>query len=310
MNFERLKRFQGCLVGVAVGDALGSPVEGASKEQIRRIFGVLCEMIDGYRPAGNITDDTMQTLCLAESIAELEEFNPNDAAKQLLEWYRTDPFGIDSHTLQVMMRVDRGMDWREAVKEVERTNAPWTAGNGSLMRCSPIALCYCRDIVKLIECSRESSLLTHANRLCQDACAFFNAVLSRVLLGWDKKDALSFAMEILAHASHEILDRVQEMLHKSEDEVPTSGFVLDTLECALWAWWNFDNFEEAIVTVVNLGGDTDTNAAIAGALMGAQCGLDTIPQRWREKIRWRDDKAIIDKCIALATRLYELAKKS
>ncbi len=308
MEVERLKRFQGCLVGVAVGDALGMPVEGQLREQIRRQYGVLREMVDGYRPAGNITDDTMQTLCLAESIAELGEFNPDDAAMRLLEWYRTDPFGIGNHTAQVMMRVDRGMDWRKAVMEVERVNAPWTAGNGSLMRCSPIALRYCRDISMLLDYSRESSTLTHANPLCQDACAFFNAVLSRVLLGWDKKDALSFAMELLAHASHEILDRVQDMLHKSADEIPTSGFVLDTLECALWAWWHHDDFEEALVTVVNLGGDTDTNAAVAGALLGAQFGLDAIPQRWREKVRWRDDKTVIDKCIALATRLHQLAE--
>lgn len=303
-----MKRFQGCLVGVAVGDALGMPVEGLSKEQIRERYGVLREMVDGYRPAGNITDDTMQTLCLAESIAELGGFNPDDAARRLLEWYRTDPFGIGNHTMQVMMRVDRGMSWREAVEEVERTNAPWTAGNGSLMRCSPIALRYCRDISNLLEFSRESSALTHANPLCRDSCAFFNAVLSRVLLGWEKKDALSFAMEVLAHASYEVLERVQDMPYKSRDEVPTSGFVLDTLECALWAWWHHDDFEGALVTVVNLGGDTDTNAAVAGALLGAQYGLDAIPQRWREKVRWRDDTTIVDKCIALANRLYELAE--
>lgn len=309
MGFERLNRFQGCLVGVAVGDALGMPVEGKLRGQIRSQYGVLREMVNGYRPAGNITDDTLQTLCLAESIAQLGEFNPDDAMRRLLEWYRTDPFGIGNHTMQVMERVNRGMDWRMAVKEVEQTNAPWTAGNGSLMRCSPIALRYCRDIVKLLECSRESSMLTHANPLCQDACAFFNAILSRVLLGWDKKDALSFAMELLAHSSHEILDRVQDMLHKSADEIPTSGFVLDTLECALWAWWHHEDFEEALVTVVNLGGDTDTNASVAGALLGAQCGLDAIPLRWREKVRWCDDTTVVDKCIALATSLYELVEK-
>jgi len=165
MEVERLKRFQGCLVGVAVGDALGMPVEGKLREQIRSEYGVLSEMVDGPRPAGNITDDTMQTLCLAESIAEIGEFNPDDAATRLLKWYRTDPFGIGSHTAQVMMRVDRGVDWRAAVEEVEQANFPWTAGNGSLMRCSPIALRYCRDILSLLEFSRKSSMLTHANPL-------------------------------------------------------------------------------------------------------------------------------------------------
>jgi ADP-ribosyl-[dinitrogen reductase] hydrolase len=307
MSIERLKRFQGCLVGVAVGDALGMPVEGMSREDIKRSYGVLREMVDGLRPAGNITDDTMQTLALAESIAELGEFNADDAVRRLLNWYRTDPFGIGIHTSRVMELIDRGVNWREAVERVEGLHQPWTAGNGSLMRCSPIALRYCRDIVGLIEFSRESSSLTHANLLCRDACAILNAVLSRVLLGWDKKDALSFAMEVLAHASHEVIDRIQEAIHKSPDEIPTSGFVLDTLECAIWAWWQHDDFEEGLVAVVNLGGDTDTNAAVAGALLGAQCGLDAIPQRWREKVRWQDDTTVIDKCMTLANRLYELA---
>ncbi len=308
MSVDRLERFQGCLVGVAVGDALGMPVEGMSKEQIGLQFGTLKEMVDGPRPAGNITDDTLQTLCLAESIVEIGEFDPDDAAKRLLNWFRTDPFGIGTHTYRVLSLVDKGMDWRKAIEEVEKQNAPWTAGNGSLMRCSPIGLRYYRDIGKLLEYSHESSLLTHSNPLCKSSCAFFNAILSRILRGWDKRDALSFAMEVLAHAPHELLDRVQSIFVKSADEVPTSGFVLDTLECALWAWWHHDSFENALIAVVNLGGDTDTNAAVAGALLGAQYGLGVIPKQWREKLRWRNDTTIFDRCINLATQLYELSE--
>ncbi|MCS7191793.1 MAG: ADP-ribosylglycohydrolase family protein [Armatimonadetes bacterium] len=309
MSAERLERFQGCLVGIAIGDALGMPVEGMSKEKIRQSFGILKDMVDGIRPAGNITDDTMQTLCLAESIVELGEFNPDDAASRLLNWFRTDPFGIGVHTQRVLSLVDKGMNWRKAVEEVENRHAPWTAGNGSLMRCSPIGLRYYRDIGKLLEYSHESSLLTHANPLCKSSCAFFNAILSRILRGWEKKDALSFAMEVLAHAPHQLLDRVQEILSKSAEEIPTSGFVLDTLQCALWAWWHYEDFENALITVVNLGGDTDTNAAVAGALLGSQYGLKAIPKRWQEKLKRQEEKTILDKCINLATQLYELAER-
>ncbi len=308
MEDEKIKRFRGCLVGVAVGDALGMPVEGMSKQEIKRMHGTLREMVDGPRSAGNVTDDTLQTLFLAQSMVELGEFNPDDAAKRLFSWYRTDPFGIGIHTAKVMGLIGQGWDWRRAVEEVEQAHAPWTAGNGSLMRCSPIGLRYHRDLAMLLEGSRLSSLLTHANRLCQEACVFFNAVLSRVLLGWDKRDALSFALEISSHASPEVLERAESMVEKTAEEVPSSGFVLDTLECALWAWWHFEDFEEALVAVVNLGGDTDTNAAVAGALLGAQCGLDAIPQRWRAKVRWLNDTTVVDQCIALATRLYELAE--
>ncbi|GBC99752.1 ADP-ribosyl-[dinitrogen reductase] glycohydrolase [bacterium HR17] len=303
MDLSRLQRFQGCLVGVAVGDALGMPVEGWTREQIRQRFGVLREMVDGPRSAGSVTDDTMQTLSLAESLAELGHFDADDVMRRLLRWYRTDPFGIGVHTERVLSLVDSGVPWRDAVEQVERQYAPWTAGNGSLMRCAPIGLRYYRDIGGLLEYSHEASRLTHPNPLCRAACAFFNCVLARVLRGWDKNDALSFAMEVMAHAPHELLERVQGIWQKSADAVPCSGFVLDTLECALWAWWHHDDVEEALVTVVNLGGDTDTNAAVTGALMGAQCGLDAIPQRWREKV------AVVPRCQELATYLYEWAEK-
>lgn len=302
MELGRLQRFQGCLVGVAVGDALGLPLEGWTRQKIRRRFGVLREMVDGFRPAGSVSDDTMQTLCLAESLAELGHFDADDFVRRLLHWYLTDPFGIGTHTERVLSLVAQGVSWQEAVEQVERRHAPLTAGNGSLMRCSPIALRYCNDISNLLEFSHESSRVTHPNLLARTSCAFFNCVLSRVLRGWEKSDALSFAMEVMAHAPHELLDRIRGITHESIDEVPTSGFVLDTLECALWTWWHHDNFEDALITVVNLGGDTDTNAAVAGALMGAQCGLNAIPERWQEKV------AVVSRCLELAEKLYTLAK--
>jgi len=303
MERERLARFQGCLVGVAVGDALGMPVEGWTREQIRYRFGELREMVDGLRKAGSVTDDTMQTLCVAESLVERGHFDADDILHRLLEWYRTDPFGIGIHTQRVLSLIDAGIPWQEAVEQVEAQYAPMTAGNGSLMRCAPIALRYYRDVGALLEYSHELSRLTHPNPLARASCAFFNAVLSRVLRGWMKADALSFAMEVMAHAPHELLERVQEIDRKSAEEVRVSGFVLDTLECALWAWWHHDNFEEALVTVVNLGGDADTNAAVTGALMGAQCGLKNIPSRWLKKV------PVVSKCVSVATLLYELAEQ-
>lgn len=302
MEIDRLQRFQGCLVGLAAGDALGMPVEGWTKEQIRQRFGTLREMVDGHRPAGSTTDDTAQALCIAESLVEIGRFDADDIMRRFLHWYRTDAFGIGIHTARVLEKVAQGTPWREAVEQVESAYAPMTAGNGSLMRCAPIALRYYRDIGGLLEFSHESSRLTHPNPLARASCAFFNCVLSRVLRGWEKADALSFAMEVMVHAPHELLDRVQEIQQKGADEVATSGFVLDTLECALWAWWHHDDFEEALVAVVNLGGDTDTNAAVCGALMGAQYGVNAIPQRWRDKV------AAVPKCLELATNLYRLAE--
>lgn len=299
---SELERFQGCLVGLAVGDALGMPVEGWSAEQIRRRYGVLREMVDGVRPAGSVTDDTMQAICIAESIVEVGHFDADDVMRRLLNWYRTDPFGIGMHTWRVMKLVDAGLNWRDAVERVEQLYAPMTAGNGSLMRCAPIGMRYYREVGALIEYSAESSRLTHLNELCVASCTLFNAVLSRVLQGWSKAECVSFAIEVTEHLPHEVHERVECAMSEDAAKLHPSGFVLDTLECAIWAWWHHESFEEALISVVNLGGDTDTNGAVAGALMGAQCGINAIPKKWVDKL------AVAQKCIELATRLYELAQ--
>lgn len=304
MKFDTLSGFRGSLVGLAVGDALGMPVEGLSEEDIRSKFGLLTQIIDGLRPAGSVTDDTMQMLCVAESIAENGHFDPDDIMRRLLQWFRTDPFGIGVHTWRVLSLVDMGMDWRKAVETVEQKYAPWTAGNGSLTRCVPIALRYCYDIGGLMEYSAESSQLTHANPLCIASCVFFNALVSRVLRGWDKKEALSFAVELTEHiCPNELHERIEGFFKKFAKDIGRSGFVLDTLECALWVWWHHDNFEEALLTAVNFGGDTDTNGAVVGALMGATCGIDAIPKRWIEIV------SISQRCDEVAIKLYELATK-
>jgi ADP-ribosyl-[dinitrogen reductase] hydrolase len=303
MDDERLLRFDGCLVGLAVGDALGMPAEGLSAAEVRQRFGLLREMVDAWLPAGSTTDDTAMALCIAESLAELGEFDPDDVARRFLAWYRTHPPDMGIHTRHVLSLMDRGMDWREASALVERQNAPFTAGNGSLMRCAPLALRYCHDPQRLIVVSQESSRITHAHPLAQAACAFFNLLLSRLLLGWEREDALAYALEGTGEAPPELRERAASARHKTAGQVATSGYVLDTLECALWAWWHYDDFEEALVAVVNLGGDADTNGAVAGALLGARMGLPAIPQRWRAGV------SIASHCQGLARRLHELAQR-
>ncbi|MCS7276358.1 MAG: ADP-ribosylglycohydrolase family protein [Dehalococcoidia bacterium] len=302
MQTDRLRRFQGCLVGLAVGDALGMPVEGLPRHEIRQRYGVLREMVDGWLPAGSTTDDTAQALALAESLAEVGHFDADDFVVRLLTWFRGNPPDVGVHTRRVLELIDQGVHWREAVERVEMQHAPFTAGNGSLMRCAPIALRYYRDVDAVIGYSHEQSRVTHPNHLARAACAFFNVVLARVLRGEDREAAVGYAMEVLSHSPAELLERVWSVPFKDEDEVGTSGFVLDTLECALWAWWHHDSFYDALVAVVNLGGDADTNGAVAGALVGAHLGLEAVPGLWASRV------PDVPRCLELAERLFRLAE--
>jgi len=208
MQTDRLRRFQGCLVGLAVGDALGMPVEGLPRHEIRQRYGVLREMVDGWLPAGSTTDDTAQALALAESLAEVGHFDADDFVVRLLTWFRGNPPDVGVHTRRVLELIDQGVHWREAVERVEMQHAPFTAGNGSLMRCAPIALRYYRDVDAVIGYSHEQSRVTHPNHLARAACAFFNVVLARVLRGEDREAAVGYAMEVLSHSPAELLERV------------------------------------------------------------------------------------------------------
>ena len=302
MQTERLRRFQGCLVGLAVGDALGMPVEGMPRYEVQQRYGVLREIVDGWLPAGSTTDDTAQALALAESLVQLGRFDADDFALKLLAWFRSRPPDVGIHTRRVLELMDEGRHWREATEAVEAQHAPYTAGNGSLMRCAPIALRYYRDIDAVIGYSHEQSRVTHPHPLARAACAFYNVVLARVLRGDDKEAAIGYTMEVLSHSPAELLERVRAVPFKDAEEVGTSGFVLDTLECALWAWWHYESFYDALVAVVNLGGDADTNGAVAGALMGAYLGLEAVPGLWASRV------PDVPRCLELAERLFRLAE--
>lgn len=281
-------RFQGCLLGLAVGDALGMPAEFLSREEVRRRYGVLDRMVDAWLPAGSITDDGMQALALAESLVARGGFDADDFAARLLAWLRSNPPDVGIHTRRVLSLMDAGVPWREASAQVEAQHAPHTAGNGSLMRCAPIALRYYRDIKAVIECSMEQSRITHAHPLAQYACAFYNTLLAYVLQGAAKTAALEQALDALPDLPEPLRRAVQDAPRQTADALSASGYVVDTLQCALWAFLQFDALHDGLIAVVNLGNDADTNGAVAGALLGAYYGVEAIPEAWANALATRE----------------------
>ncbi|MCL4472487.1 MAG: ADP-ribosylglycohydrolase family protein [Actinobacteria bacterium] len=283
---QLLRRAAGCLAGVAVGDALGGPLEGYDTEQIATQFVQLKEMMGGgYKglAPGDTSDDTAHTRIMAESIAACGRLNPSDLAQRLADWYRYDGFGIGHHTESVLLRISEGEDWEQASLEVQAAN-PESAGNGSLMRCSPVALLRHNEPELLIEESRLSSRVTHPHSFCQWSCVFADLLLARLLTGEDPSaafdavfaycsDRKDFPLTVLERANRARSPRAGESLNPS-------GYVLDSLECALWAFLNHRSFEQTLVAAVNLGGDADTIGSIAGALAGTAYGLHAIPGRW------------------------------
>jgi len=279
-----LDRARGVLLGLACGDALGRPVEFSSAAQIEAEHSQLTEMVGQgtwNQPAGTITDDTEQALCIARSLVEQQEFDPGDIAERFVAWYDSGPFDIGRMTMRSLSRLKHGDTWDEAGQHVwEQSVEGQNAGNGSVMRCPPLAIPYADDRDHLAEVSRQSSQITHADPRCTYGCTVLNLTIAGLLedaatplqdalnkVGSDAPDELVAALEPLARGD-------------APNTLETSGYVVHSLQTALHDGLFAESAEDAIVTAVNRGGDADTIGAIAGAVAGAQFGASTLPDRW------------------------------
>jgi ADP-ribosyl-[dinitrogen reductase] hydrolase len=277
-------RVRGVLVGLACGDALGRPVEFSSATAIEDEHGRLDEMV-GHgtwnQPAGTITDDTEQALCIARSVATQGEFDPADIADRFVAWYESEPFDIGRMTMKAMSRLKHGEAWDEAGQQVwENSPEGSNAGNGSVMRCVPLAIPYASDPDQLVKVSRQSSQITHADPRCTYGCAILTSTIARLLDDADAplQDALD---DVGADTPDELTTALRPVAHGEKPAtLETSGYVVHSLQTALHDGLRADSAEEAIVTAVNRGGDTDTIGAITGAVAGARFGASALPDRW------------------------------
>jgi len=302
-------RFKGALLGLAVGDALGMPVEGMSASTIRARYGEVREFLAAPRRAlgpGQFTDDTQMTLALAESIVERGRVDPAHVAGRFMAWLDSgDVRGIGRSTLRSLLRLKAGVPWRESGEQ-----GKWAAGNGAAMRIAPVGLLHCRRLERLRQDVHDVSIITHRNPEAVAGALAVAYAVARLVTG--AKPSPDFLDDVASFVGHnpvsERLRKARELLsqgtpaEKALASLGTSGYVVETVASALYAFLSSpDDFEETVVTAVMAGGDTDTVAAIAGAISGAHNGVAGIPSRWRERVEGASRLA------HLAERIYELA---
>ena len=291
MTTER-ERFRGALVGLACGDALGASVEFKPPGS----FPPLVDMI-GRGPhdlrAGDWTDDTSMALCLARSLIETGRFDPRDQMERYVRWWRE---GYLSSTGRCF---DIGVATRAALGRFVASGDPFSgstdprqAGNGSLMRLAPVPMFFAPDAARAIELSAESSRTTHGSVEAVDACRLFGAMLARALAGADR-DAVLDAGDDLAGAAQPLAKSIAAIARgayrsKPEREIKGSGYVVPSLEAALWSFATTKTYRDAVLRAANLGDDADTTAAICGQIAGAYYGESEIPEAWRAKLAMRD----------------------
>lgn len=284
-NGMTLDRAAGCLLGLACGDAVGAAVEFLPRGR----FASLTDMVGGgaFRlEPGQWTDDTSMALCLADSLLECGGFDPLDQMSRYRRWVET---GYNSSRPKAF---GLGKVVAKALFGFTRTGDPFSgptesrhSGNGSLMRLAPVPLFYVRDLRAAVEFASESSRTTHGSQECLQSCRCFAALLVRALEGCSKEEIFRLDEALfpqpLDHLGHVLS---MEFAHKGAEEIRGSGYVIESLEAALWAFWHTESFEAAVLAAANLGDDADTTAAICGQLAGAHYGREAIPPGWLAKL--------------------------
>jgi len=274
----------GVLLGLACGDALGRPIEFRSSKQISQTHGTVTEML-GHgthnQPAGTITDDTEMALCVARSLAEHHAFRPDDIAERFVAWYDSGPFDIGLMTSDAIQKIKLGASWRDAGQQVWESRAEGSnAGNGSVMRCAPYSIAFRDEWSDLVRVSATSSAITHADPRCTYGCVVLNLTLAGLLA--QRPTPLRDALDhIEADAPEELLTALRSVPDETNpDTLRASGYVVDTLQTSLYHGLTADTAEDAIVSAVNMGDDTDTVGAVTGAIAGARFGSNALPDRW------------------------------
>lgn len=258
-------KMKAALVGLAVGDALGTTLEfgpGTSDESHRDLIG------GGpfKMPPGGWTDDTSMALCLAESLLECGGFDAADLMERFCRWWKEGYLSHDGRCFDIGTTTTRALHRFITDGEAFAGDpSPEAAGNGSLMRLAPVAIYFAYNRSQAADVAREQSRTTHAAPQCLAACGEFS-------------DLLIDAFHGTASVSS----------HHDPNTVSASGYVVDTMEAALWAVARTDSFEDALIKAVNLGDDADTVGAVTGQLAGAIYGYEAIPDRWLNQLLWRD----------------------
>jgi ADP-ribosyl-[dinitrogen reductase] hydrolase len=289
MNLE--SKFRGAMLGLAVGDAVGTTLEFRSPGS----FSKIDDMVGGgpfHLAAGEWTDDTSMALCLADSLIEKRGFDPIDQLERYTRWAKHAYLSSNGRVFDI------GNTVQDALAKFGRTHEPscgssdpMSAGNGSLMRLAPVPLFYVRKPLEAIELSGESSRTTHGAASAVDACRYFGGLIVGALLGISKEELLSDHYSPVQQywRTNGLVTEISEIAagsfkHRDPSEIRGSGYVVKCLEAALWAFYSSNSFREGCLLAVNLGDDADTTAAVYGQIAGAYYGVDGIPGDWRQKL--------------------------
>lgn len=295
MNTDILDRFKGVVYGQAIGDALGLGTEGMTDEDIvwkypqglQHYSQIIQDRHRSRWKIGDWTDDTDMMLCIADAVCEDHGVDLRNIAKHFKNWAQGVPMGIGKHTDTVLMIGDYVENPIEVSKIIWETGRCQSAANGGVMRTSIVGL----FPKALTECAENICKLTHYDSRCIGSCVIVSELINALVYGRQ----VPTYIDILNRA-YDYDERIAPYIKRAWEEGEISnlmdddhmGYTLVTLSVALWAYWHAKSFVDGLLKVVNAGGDADTNAAVACAILGAKFGFHTIPKEYIDGLIYRN----------------------
>lgn len=273
-----LEKIKGGLFGFAVGDAIGASTEFMSKSEIQKEYGKVTDIMGGgwlNLTAGEVTDDTAMSLSVANGIIRDKKNPLPEIGEEFLKWFATNPPDVGI-TIRTVLSLYKG-DWFESAYQAHIKLSGQSAGNGSLMRCLPITFVY-SDVKQMEEITFLQSKMTHYDNKAGDACIIYNRIASRLLSGESLKTSIE----------REISNTIYEPILRKNPNCNPDGYVVHTMNWVLHLLLRYDSFEDVVIEATNMGGDSDTIAAIAGGLKGIEVGYSNLPSRFTSKILCAD----------------------
>ena len=293
-------QYLGAIIGHAVGDAMGFPTEFSKREEL--LQNPVIEMIDSPdvgQPAGSWSDDTAMEIATIDSFIQKKYFDYKDIMDKWVKWISK------SEYTPTGVAFDIGRTCLKAIKKYCNGTAPLQCGstsinengNGSLMRILPVALyAFSKNLddISIRKLTSEVSSLTHAHEVSRLGCYIYVQFIICLLKGYTKEEAYKH-IQYLDYSTYDmhslklytrILDEQIEV--QRLDQIKSTGYIVDTLESAIWIFMNAQHYKEAIIASTNIGGDTDTIGAIVGSMAGIYYGFDSIPSSWLDKLQRKD----------------------
>jgi ADP-ribosylglycohydrolase len=295
------ERAVGSVLGLTLGDALGAPFEFRRSHEIPSPLPAL-ELAWMGSPPGTTTDDTAMARNLIRSLTDRDGLDTDDVLRRHVEWLRTEPPDIGNLTRRVLTWAAEGVA-DPARRYVEERGPEVSAGNGSVMYCAPLGVALSSHPAELVTAAPALSALTHWDERCGTACLAVTLAVAALVRGEDPRVSVIAAVESVLEreGGEELQHLVDDAGRRRPIDGPDMGFALFTAGIALQVTAGAPGFEEGLRRVVALGGDTDTNAAVTGALLGALHGRERLPAAWLERLV--DRAAIEAEAEVLAERI-------